>query len=222
MNEDKLNKLLERCQSPIESELLQNLYPHLTTDRARELRVQHKIDRYDDMRLTIPDFAFPDMQIAIYCDGFAPREGDQEKFRRDRLQSRELQLKGWIVLRFAGSEINREGEMVVETIQRAIARRDRQRNWRRQQQQQGQQESWAHQKPEGRRSQQQQPPPIRQEEKSWQESMQEWRNEKEQPIPARQDHQRPQTQQKPGGGMCGVIFLASVIVGVLVLLDFIF
>ena len=35
MNEDRLNELLERCQSPVERELLQNLYPHLTTDRAQ-------------------------------------------------------------------------------------------------------------------------------------------------------------------------------------------
>ena len=120
MNEDKLNELLERCQSPIECELLQNLYPHLTTDWAQELCAQHIIDYYNDMPLTIPDFAFPDAKIAVYCDGFAAAEGNQEKFRKDRFQSRELQLRGWIVLRFTGSEINRNSEMVVETIQRAI------------------------------------------------------------------------------------------------------
>ena len=80
---------------------------------------QYKIDRYADMPLTIPDFAFPDMQIVIYCDGFASREGDRAAFRRDRLQSRELQLRGWIVLRFAGNEINYNSEMVVDTIERA-------------------------------------------------------------------------------------------------------
>ena len=207
MYEDQLTQLLARCQSPIERELLTRLFPHLSTSLSRELRAQYKIDKYDDMPLTIPDFAFPDMQIAIYCDGFALREGNREKFRRDRLQSRELQLRGWIVLRFAGSKINRDSEMVVDTIERAIARRDRQRAWR---------------------SQQQQTPPVRQEEKSWQESMQEWRNEKQQAPPVRQrsqDHQRsqkPRTQQKPEGGMCGVVVLACVIVGMLVLLDFIF
>ena len=75
---------------------------------------------------------------------------------------------------------------------------------------------------------QKQTPPVRQEEKSWQESMQEWRNEKEQALPVRQawqDHQRPQeprTQQKPEGGMCGVIVLACGIVGIFALLTFIF
>ena len=78
------------------------------------------IDTYDDIPVTIPDFAFPDMQIAIYCDGFAAAEGNREKFARDRSQSRELQLRGWFVLRFAGREIKRNSEMAVETIQRTI------------------------------------------------------------------------------------------------------
>ena len=56
MNEDRLNELLGQCESPIERELLNNLYPYLPTSRARELRDQHMIDRYDDMPLTIPDF----------------------------------------------------------------------------------------------------------------------------------------------------------------------
>ena len=50
--------------------------------------------------------------------------------------------------------------------------------------------------------------------------MREWRNEKLQAPTAQQ--RKHQTQQKPEGGKSGVIFLASVIVGVLVLLDFIF
>lgn len=213
MKEDRLNELLERCESPIERELLIQLYPHLTTDRALELCAQYQIDYYDDMSVTRPDFAFPDMQIAIYCDGFAWRQGNWVKFCRDRLQSRELQLREWIVLRFAGSEINRDSEMVVDTVQRAIALRN-----------------------------QQQTPLVLREENSLQVSIQEWQNEKEQAISARQprqDQQKPQTlelhsgrtpldlhfgqaQQKPKGGMCGVIFLAFVIVGIVVLLNFIF
>ena len=119
MNEDRLNELLERCESPIERELLQNLYPCLTTDWARGLRVQHRIDRYDDMPVTIPDFAFPDMQIAIYCDSYEYHKV-QQRFYEDRLQSRELQLRDWVVLRFTGSEINDQVGEVIETILRAI------------------------------------------------------------------------------------------------------
>ena len=183
MNEDRLNELLEQCKSPIESELLKNLYPHLTADRGHVLRAQYRIDRYDDVPVTIPDFAFPDMQIAIYCDGFKWHES-RKAFKRDRLQSRELQLQDWIVLRFAGSEIKYDSEMVVETIQRAIARRDGQRTWRSQQQQ-------KHQNPLVLHS-----GPARQ-----------WKH---------------QTQQKPEGGFCGVIFLAGVVIGAVVLLNLIF
>ncbi len=129
------------------------------------------------MPVTIPDFAFPDMQIAIYCDGFATAKDNRKKFAKDRFQLRELQLRGWIVLRFAGSEINFDSEMVIETIQRAIARRDRQRNWR---------------------------------------------DLKLQLHSGTARQRKHQTQQKPEGGLCGVIFLASVIVGVLVLLNLIF
>lgn len=133
MNENRLSELLECCESPIERELLQNLYPHLTTDWAQELCAQHRIDYYPKMRrVTIPDFAFPDAKIAIYCDGFASRDGDWEAFERDRLQSRELQLRGWIVLRFAGREINSDGGMVVKTIQRAIEKMNRRQEFLRQ------------------------------------------------------------------------------------------
>ena len=132
MNENKLNELLERCESPIERELLTQLYPHLPASRARELCAQYMIDTYDDIPVTIPDFAFPDMQIAIYCDGFAAAEGNREKFARDRFQLRELQLRGWVVLRFAGREIKRNSEMVVETIQRAIEKMNRRQEFLRQ------------------------------------------------------------------------------------------
>ena len=44
MNEDKLNELLERCESSIARELLIQLYPHLLACYTRELRAQYKID----------------------------------------------------------------------------------------------------------------------------------------------------------------------------------
>ena len=209
MNEDRLNELLERCDSPIERELLLNLYPHLTTDCAQELRAQHIINHKGGV--TIPDFAFPDMRIVIYCDGYAPREGNREAFKRDRLQSRELQLEGWIVLRFAGSEINFDSEMIVDTIQRAIARRDRQRAWRSRQQ-----------------------PRIPMAVKSPAPQKGQGDQEARKPV-AQQEHQKTlvlhsgparqwkhQTQQKPEGGLCGVIFLAGVVIGAVVLLNLIF
>ena len=105
MNEDRLNELLKQLDdSPIERELLQNLYPHLTTDRAQELRPQYEIDFIPGVQKTTPDFAFPDMKIAIYCDGFETHKYEKP-FSIDRFQSTNLQLQEWIVLRFSGFQI---------------------------------------------------------------------------------------------------------------------
>ena len=195
MNDDRFDALLEKCESPIERELLTKLYPHLSPDHTRELEAQKRERiRRDGTRIRL-DFAFPDLQIAICCDGREWHEGNPERFEKDRRESRELQLQSWTVLRFSGREINSDSEMVVDTIQRAIERREWFRNRRTRQQQRT---------PIGDRAPAERPPaerPPRQ---------QPWRLENQ------------KTQQKPEGGMCGVVFLACVIVGMLVLLDFIF
>ena len=129
MNEDRLNELLERTEIPIERELLKNLYPNLTLNQAQELCAQFQLDFFPDVPVTFPDFAFPSMRIAIYCDGFAPHCKNIEVFTRDRKQSRELQLKKWIVLRFAATEIAKDSKNVVATIQGAIDLREKQQAW---------------------------------------------------------------------------------------------
>ena len=60
---------LQDCESEIETHLLRALYPKLGPDVEKQLQTQHRIDYYD-IPLTIPDFAFPDAKIAIYCDGY--------------------------------------------------------------------------------------------------------------------------------------------------------
>ena len=135
MNEDRLNELLEQIKNPTERELLKNLCPRLRADYAQKLEHQHQIDYYPDVPVTFPDFAFPDMKIAIYCDGFKPHCKDIEAFTRDRKQSRELQLERWIVLRFAATEIVKDSKNVVDTIQKAIELRETQEAWLEKQQQ---------------------------------------------------------------------------------------
>ena len=98
------DKLLRGCESEIEERLLQELYPTLGPDSQGDLHSQYKIDYYADLPVTLPDFAFPEAKIAIYCDGYK-HHSDSDSFQKDRQQSRELQLQGWSVLRFAGSEI---------------------------------------------------------------------------------------------------------------------
>ena len=113
-----IDKHLQHTESEIEEHLLRALYPELGPDSQEDLRSQHVIDYYD-MPLTVPDFAFPKDKIAIYCDGFK-YHANSDSFQKDRQQSRDLQLQGWCVLRFSGSEIVNDTDAVVATIQRAI------------------------------------------------------------------------------------------------------
>ena len=120
------DQLLKGCESEIEERLLHALYPALGPNSQGDLRSQYKIDYYKDMPVTLPDFAFPDAKIVIYCDGYE-YHSDSNSFQKDRQQSRELQLKGWIVLRFGGAEILNDTDAVVFTIQRAIKQKLAQR-----------------------------------------------------------------------------------------------
>lgn len=115
--------LLKRCDSKIEKALLAALYPELGPNGKEDIQAQYMIT-YPDMPVTLPDFAFPSLQIAIYCDGYEAHK-EPEPFERDRQQSRDLQLHGWCVLRFAGKEILNEPDPVVRKINQAIERKVR-------------------------------------------------------------------------------------------------
>ena len=120
------DELLERSKSSkIEKALLDALYPELGPNGKKDIQAQYMIT-YDDMPVTLPDFAFPSLQIAIYCDGYEFHQS-RKRFKEDRQQSRELQLRGWCVLRFAGREILYETDVVVRTIERAIRRENQQK-----------------------------------------------------------------------------------------------
>ena len=89
MNFDELRK---RCESEIETHLLGALYPELGPDAQKKIEAQYMIDYYD-IPATLPDFAFPSLQIAIYCDGYE-FHSERDSFQTDRKQSRGLQLRG--------------------------------------------------------------------------------------------------------------------------------
>ena len=119
------DELLACCESEIETHFLRALSPELGPDAQKEIQAQYMIDYYD-MPVTLPDFAFPDAKIAIYCDGYE-HHWKRGPFQKDRQQSRELQLQGWCVLRFGGWEILNETDAVVRTIEQAIRRKARER-----------------------------------------------------------------------------------------------
>lgn len=55
------------------------------------------------------DFALPDKKIGIELDGYA-WHSDRKTFTKDRARQRELELDGWRLIRFSGSEINASPE----------------------------------------------------------------------------------------------------------------
>ena len=115
------DELMNKSEEGIEKPLIAALYPKLGPIEQKEIEAQHLIDYYD-MPVTLPDFAFPDAKIAIYCDGYE-FHSERNPFQKDRQQSRDLQLQGWCVLRFAGREILNEPVAVVRTIEQAVRRR---------------------------------------------------------------------------------------------------
>lgn len=123
---DRLNQLLDQCdsRSHIQPKLLCSLFEELSPDLQEQLTVEYPIP---DVQ-TCTDLAFPKAKVAIYCDGFDPHtkrkpftnNSDQCAFSRDRYQSRELQLRGWLVLRFSQRDIERYIDSAVKTILRAL------------------------------------------------------------------------------------------------------
>ena len=123
---NRLDQLLNQCdpRSHLQSKLLVALFEELPPDSQEQLTVEYHIS---DVNTWI-DLAFPKVQVAIYCDGFCPHtkhkpftnDTDQCAFSRDRYQSRELQLRGWLVLRFSQRDIERYIDSAVKTILRAL------------------------------------------------------------------------------------------------------
>jgi ATP-dependent helicase YprA (DUF1998 family) len=74
--------------------------------RLPEPIAQHSVRGDAGEVLTIPDFAYPDRKIAIYCDGFA-YHGNKETLESDSRKRNTLQGQGWAVLTFWGRQILR-------------------------------------------------------------------------------------------------------------------
>lgn len=110
-------------QSPIESRLLEALQkiPDLPVPV-----VQYEI-RDGDRLVTVPDFAYPDEHIAIFCDGFA-FHGNAETLELDARKRNWLQSKDggeWIVLTYWGRTIMRDAKPCAREIADTHRRRGR-------------------------------------------------------------------------------------------------
>jgi ATP-dependent helicase YprA (DUF1998 family)/very-short-patch-repair endonuclease len=68
-----------------------------------------------DGKATVPDFAYPDQKIAVYCDGFA-YHGNKETLESDARKRNTLQSEGWAVLTFWGRQILRNPQSCEQQI----------------------------------------------------------------------------------------------------------
>jgi len=81
--------------------------------------------RDDEGRLvTVPDFAWPDVKIAVYCDGYA-YHGDQETLERDAKKRNFLQTRGWAVLTFWGRSILKNPDACAQQVAELFRQRNR-------------------------------------------------------------------------------------------------
>ncbi len=99
-------------QSAIEAQLLEalRLIPGLPIPTMQyEVRDGERI-------ITVPDFAYPDAKIAVFCDGFA-FHGNQDTLELDARKRNWLQRNGWLVLTYWGRSIQQAPAVCAREIE---------------------------------------------------------------------------------------------------------
>jgi very-short-patch-repair endonuclease len=71
------------------------------------------------------DLAFPEHRVAIEVDGRRYHDARSEAFESDRRKQNELQLRGWLVLRFTWAALRDDPDGVVAMIVATLAERSR-------------------------------------------------------------------------------------------------
>ena len=72
--------------------------------------------------ITVPDFAWRDAKLAVYCDGYA-YHGDRDTLELDARKRNLLQGMGWIVLVFWGRVILRDPDACAGQVAEVYAKR---------------------------------------------------------------------------------------------------
>ncbi len=98
--------------TPIERKLVQAIR---SAGRLPEPTAQYEYRKDDGTLITVPDFAYPERKIAIYCDGFA-YHGNADALSGDASKRNTLQAQGWAVLTFWGKQILRNPVRCEEQI----------------------------------------------------------------------------------------------------------
>jgi hypothetical protein len=86
-----------------------------TPEREFEIREQDRV-------LTVPDFAWPDAKLAVYCDGFAVH-GNPGSLALDAAKRNRLQSRGWVVLTYWGRTILKDPEACASQVAQVYRQR---------------------------------------------------------------------------------------------------
>ncbi|WP_119270874.1 endonuclease domain-containing protein [Taklimakanibacter deserti] len=121
-----------RCESPIEQLFLFALmafwvseyfqFPKVDEAPGGEsltVKCQHQIDGYR-VDFALESGECPGIKLVVECDGHEFHERTKEQAARDRSRDRRLQSKGYIVLRFTGSELYRDAWKCASEVQAQI------------------------------------------------------------------------------------------------------
>ncbi len=80
-----------------------------------EAKRDFEIRDHDGRLVTVPDFAWPEIKLAVYCDGFAVH-ANQETLELDARKRNFLQSNGWVVLTYWGRTILRDPDGCAKQI----------------------------------------------------------------------------------------------------------
>jgi ATP-dependent helicase YprA (DUF1998 family)/RNA polymerase subunit RPABC4/transcription elongation factor Spt4 len=94
-------------EEPLRAALARIGLPEATRDF--EVRDEH------DRIITVPDFCWPDVKLAVYCDGFAVH-GNVETLEMDARKRNFLQARGWAVLTYWGRTILRNPDACAKQV----------------------------------------------------------------------------------------------------------
>ena len=103
-NTSLVSECLRLSGSPIETKLLLAMWHETQLLHVDKFTAQHTLGNYR------ADFAimYQGHHVIVEADGHDFHERTKEQAQRDRQRDRDMQLMGWRVLRFTGSEIHRD------------------------------------------------------------------------------------------------------------------
>lgn len=110
--------MLQQCQTYIERWLAIGLFVN-GLDDGLFAQYYISLDGYRTRADFVYDYLMNGCQVAIYCDGY-PYHSSAQALVRDRKIDRDLQLKGWRVLRFMGTDLVKNLADCVKSIKEAL------------------------------------------------------------------------------------------------------